>query len=116
MPQVAAASGERKFDQQHHRQRDGHPALSPLQAGFQARMRDALLAFSGPVLLIMSGRDYTANEFDSWLAQPAQCSVRERQHCQRVDLPEADHTFASSSASLAVSNATSSWLRRLERS
>jgi exosortase A-associated hydrolase 1 len=86
------------------------------QRGFQVLVRDALVAFSQPILLIMSGRDYTANEFDSWLAQPAQRPLQRCQHWQRVELPAADHTFASSADSLAVSEATCSWLRRLDHS
>lgn len=83
-------------------------------AGFQAHMRDALLAFAQPVLLIMSGRDYTANEFDAWLAQPAQRAIRGLLASQRLDLQEADHTFASASASQTVADATCAWLCQLE--
>ena len=64
----------------------------------------------------MSGRDYTAKEFDSWLAQPMQCSVREGQHFQRVIVPDADHTFAGTAASLSVIDVTCTWLRGMNRS
>lgn len=84
-------------------------------AGFQAHMRDALLTFAQPILLIMSGRDYTANEFDAWLAQPAQRAIFALPVLQRLDLPEADHTFASAMASQAVADATCAWLNQVEK-
>lgn len=82
-------------------------------SGFQLQMCKALAIFPGSVQLIMSGRDYTATEFDLWLAQPSQLAARERPNLQRSDLPEADHTFSSASARRSVADVVRSWLGSL---
>ncbi len=76
------------------------------------RMADGLAAFNGPVLLIMSGQDLTAREFEdaarqskSWqrlLADP---------RVSRRDLPPADHTFSRAEWGDIVSEWTSAWVR-----
>ncbi|HEV2221020.1 MAG TPA: hydrolase 1, exosortase A system-associated, partial [Casimicrobiaceae bacterium] len=63
---------------------------------FQDRMASGLSTFAGPVLLLMSGRDLTAREFDEyaschsrWKTLLASASV------ERRDFEDADHTFSS---------------------
>jgi exosortase A-associated hydrolase 1 len=63
--------------------------------GFKESMRSGLRHFAGPVLLVQSGRDLTADEFralcrtdDEW-----RLALR-RENVEIAELPEADHTFS----------------------
>ncbi len=82
------------------------------QASFQQRMAEAWAQFNGPLLLVLSGRDYTAREF----LEHAQASPRWRANLAlpgvtRLDVAEADHTFSQPAAEQAVQAATVQWLR-----
>jgi uncharacterized protein len=79
--------------------------------GYQQKMAQALADFSGPVLLILSGDDYTAKEFveattkDSvWRRALAKSTLT------RMDIEHADHTFSASQSRLAVENICKEWL------
>ena len=79
--------------------------------GYQQKMAQALADFSGSVLLILSGEDYTAKEFveattkDSvWRIALAKSSLT------RMDIEHADHTFSTSQSRLAVENICKEWL------
>jgi exosortase A-associated hydrolase 1 len=79
---------------------------------FQSRMALGLRDFSGPVLLVLSGQDYTAKEFleyagtdQAWAGLLAKPTVR------RHDIPEADHTFSSARFREEVEVATLDWLK-----
>ncbi|MFG6439531.1 hydrolase 1, exosortase A system-associated [Roseateles sp. LKC17W] len=62
---------------------------------FQDRMASGLRSFDGPVLLLMSGDDYTAREFADWAAtSPAWQGLLARPTLSRHDLRTADHTFS----------------------
>lgn len=83
--------------------------LSP----FQRRMARAWAAFDGPVLLLLSGNDYTAREFVEftrddpiWRANLASPEVT------RVELDGADHTFSNSRDRCRMEAATLGWLNR----
>lgn len=89
----------------------------PDATGFIEKMRDGLEQFQGPVLLVQSRRDLTADEFralcrnDSrWRGLMARASV------QIVDLDEADHTFSRSSDLDAFNGCCRRWLDRQLRS
>lgn len=59
------------------------------------RVRDGLRAFAGPVLLIQSGDDLTAREFDEAVrADPAFARLMAEARITRVDIADANHTFA----------------------
>lgn len=82
-------------------------------SSFQQRMLDAWDRFDRPTLLLLSGRDHTAREFieqvgtdERWRA----CAARP--WVERVDLPDADHTFSESRERLAAEQATARWLGR----
>ena len=81
------------------------------QDSFQERMAKGLREFSGEVLLILSGQDYTAKEFLEFAGTNASWSgLLDDKKISRVDFSEADHTFSSEVHRLAVESHTLSWL------
>ena len=81
---------------------------------FQKKMARALQAFTGPVLLLLSGNDYTAKEFSECVASdPAWAGILESQTISKIDLPEADHTFSSERWRNDVARYTATWLNTL---
>lgn len=87
----------------------------PGKTGFQERMLAVLVSKEWPVLLILSGRDLTAREFEGFMAQrDAWSRLMEGGMVQRVDMPEADHTFSCRLWRGAVERATLSFLDKLE--
>lgn len=63
---------------------------------FQARMAQAWKNFNRPILLLLSGNDYTAKEFLDYVKINANWSgALTLPLLQRCDLPEADHTCSS---------------------
>ena len=90
------------------------PVDAPTRAAapFQVRMAQAWQAFSGPVLLVLSGRDYTAREFtETVAAHPAWTGALARPGVQRHDAAAADHTFSARAERDALERLTSDWLR-----
>lgn len=84
---------------------------APAAASFQERMARAWRAFPGPILLLLSERDLTAQEFQDALQDPV-AWARNRPPTQ-VHLQGADHT-CSQPPSLAQNEAeVLSWLQRL---
>ena len=82
------------------------------QQPFQARMATALREFAGPVLLILSGDDYTAKEFiESAAADAPWAGVLERSNLRRRDFPSADHTFSDIACRIEAESATLEWLQ-----
>lgn len=74
---------------------------------FRGRMVDALKAFSGPVLFILSGRDLVAAEFLEFCKEhPRMNDVWQRSSVTRIDLADADHTFSSRMHRSDVESAT----------
>ena len=90
-------------------------ADSPIRApSFRERMVDGLGRFRGAVLLILSGRDYTAKEFIEYTRVDAAWSgLLAAGNVSRVDLPDADHTFSTAAWRDEVENATLQWLARI---
>jgi hypothetical protein len=83
------------------------------EAGFQDRMATALGDFSGPVLLILSGQDYTAKEFLEYAASNARWrGLIARQNIERADVAKADHTFSTCAWRGEVEALTIDWLQR----
>jgi len=80
---------------------------------FQQRIMQALEAFPGPLLLILSGNDYTAKEFLQACrgSEPAQRALG-GPHLTRFDLASADHTFSSREWRQGVEAETLAWLRK----
>lgn len=80
--------------------------------GYVTTMARAWQDFEGPILLVLSGQDYTAKEFvETTQKDPAWLGQAQKSGVTRLDLPGADHTFAAPGAKLAVHDATVHWLQ-----
>ena len=74
----------------------------PVQS-FQRRMAAGWYAFTGPIMLILSGNDYTAKEFLGCLNDdPAWKKALAHPGLARHDLPGVDHTFSTAIARAQV--------------
>lgn len=90
----------------------GGSALRDGELSFQQKMARGLAARRRPVLLLLSGADYTAREFvecvrteSDWQAALSAARLTRR------ELSEADHTFSSALWRLAVAQELIAWLR-----
>jgi exosortase A-associated hydrolase 1 len=80
---------------------------------YQYRMAAAFADFSGPVLVILSGADYTAKEFiECTRSNPFWRGLVARPNVERIDLADADHTFSTSVWRKEVETLTIAWLQR----
>jgi len=80
-------------------------------ASFQQRMARAWADFHGPVLLLLSGNDYTAREFLEYArADPTWRANLERPEMTRIDLVGADHTCSNDADRCRMETATVEWL------
>jgi exosortase A-associated hydrolase 1 len=78
---------------------------------FQDRMAAGLTRFPGRVLLILSGNDLTAREFTEYTrGSPAWSGLLDTERIERVDLPQADHTFSSGAWRGEVADRMLRWL------
>lgn len=90
------------------------PTAKDMPAGLSLpqRMFHGLSRFEGKVLLILSGRDLTADEFRDLVAADEQWSeLLSSDRVQRRELAEADHTFSSRAWQDQVASWTLQWLR-----
>jgi uncharacterized protein len=86
-------------------------------ACYQQRMLAALVAFAGPLLLLLSEQDYTAREFEEFTAADAAWrAALGAGRCERVALAGADHTCSQVAARRAAEAATVAWLARHSKS
>lgn len=75
------------------------------------RMLRGWQAFGGPVLLLMSGRDLTAREFqDLCKSAPTWGSLVSGANVRTVDIADADHTFSSRDALRSATRHALEWL------
>lgn len=87
----------------------------PAPLNFIEGMLRGLQGFRGPVLLLSSGRDLTAREFDDLCA--ADVSWRQAvagPGLQRVDLKDCDHTFSDREGLNAANAAIAAFLKKLQ--
>ncbi|WP_317202247.1 hydrolase 1, exosortase A system-associated [Janthinobacterium sp.] len=85
---------------------------APPEAALPERLRAALAAFDGRVLLILSGADLTAREFSDLVAADAGWRRRlAAPGVTRRELPGADHTFSRRVWREQVADWTAAWLR-----
>jgi exosortase A-associated hydrolase 1 len=82
---------------------------------FQDRMAEGLKLFPGKVLLVLSGKDYTAKEFLEFTGTRAdwQALINSARTC-RNDIQDADHTFSSHAQRSLVECETVKWLINLD--
>jgi exosortase A-associated hydrolase 1 len=81
---------------------------------FQDRMADGWRRFAGPILLVLSGDDYTAKEFIEYTtADERWRGLVEQPRVERMDFPDADHTFSNLQAARALEAATRRWILAL---
>jgi exosortase A-associated hydrolase 1 len=86
------------------------------RASFQDRMAEAVRGFAGPILVILSGRDLTAKEFQEYtLADPRWRGLLVRPNVERREVLEADHTFSSAEWRAMVATMTLDWLDKCAR-
>jgi len=89
------------------------PAAAAPQS-FQQRMAAAWQAFEGDTLLVLSGQDYTAREFQEYIADdPAWAGALQRRGVTVHQAPAADHTFSRIADREALELVTSRWLAAL---
>lgn len=87
------------------------PAPSADPRPLPERMAHALRRYTGPVLLIMSGNDLTAREFDEIFQRSRRWRrVLTHRRITRTDLPHCDHTFSRREWRDAVATTTRNWL------
>ncbi len=92
------------------RQRTGAPAQRP----FQQRMAEAWRRFDGPLLVMLSGDDWTAREFEEQVEHgPDWAGARRRPRLQWHRLEGADHTLSDPAAGQQAQALTLQWLRSL---
>lgn len=90
----------------------GLRAAIPRELPLPERLLMGMQRFAGPVMLVLSGRDLIAREFETAVkASPAWQQQVARPGVTRHDLPEADHTFSSDAQRLQVANWGLTWLR-----
>ncbi|MGH8179158.1 MAG: hydrolase 1, exosortase A system-associated [Steroidobacter sp.] len=90
-------------------------AAQPAQS-FIERMRAGLQRFTGPVLVLMSENDLTAQEFRGLCcSNTAWAKLLARKDCEVAELDGADHTFSSREALDRVTRRCVEWLREHAR-
>ena len=82
-------------------------------ADFQDAMAHGLRRFKQQVLLILSGKDLTAQEFRDYTARhSAWRGLLDAQHVTRIDVADADHTFSRQHWREQVESALLAWLQK----
>ncbi len=91
--------------------KDAGGAQAATAAGLPERMAIGLRRFQGPALLILSGKDLTAREFeDAAASSPLWSQLLGESRVTVERLPEADHTFSRSAWRGKVEQITCRWL------
>ena len=79
---------------------------------FQQQMARAWRSFDGDILLVLSGKDYTAKEFlENLKVDSTWAGLLEKAQVIRHDMVDADHTFSDSASRLRVEALTLTWLQ-----
>lgn len=79
---------------------------------FRAGMLQGLLGFRGNVLLVLSGKDFTALEFKQYTAQsPAWQDAMAGARMRQIDLPGADHTLSNTADDRLMQDELVAWLK-----
>jgi len=92
--------------------RPAQPASQVAGRPFPERMAQGWAQFPGPLLLILSGRDYTAKEFlECTASEPAWSGLLLQDKVSCHTLAEADHTFSTAAWRAEVETLTLNWLQ-----
>lgn len=87
--------------------------LANADMAFPDRMLAAWACFDGQILLVLSGRDYTAKEFCERVAADARWrSLLDRTNVEQQQFADADHTFSSGAAEESMTKLCAAWLAR----
>lgn len=98
----------------HSKVADSQNDSNRLNLPFQSRMALAWKKYSGSILLVLSGDDYTAKEFLGTVEQDASWKGSlQRRDLRRHDVAQADHTFSGSATRLQLEELTVDWLDEL---
>lgn len=85
----------------------------PRDLSLPDRMLAGLSRFNGPIMLVMSGRDLIAREFDEWVrGSPGWQEQLRIKPVTRHDFTDSDHTFSSAAERDQVVNWGLKWLRQ----
>jgi uncharacterized protein len=80
--------------------------------GFVLAMLKSMQTFAGPVLLLISGRDLTAQEFQDLCRKDSDWRrAIARANVTALELPEADHTFSMRASLECANDHCAKWLR-----
>lgn len=100
----------RGFVQKVRQSKSALPADAASQP-FQQRMARAWQQFSGQILLILSGDDYTAKEFSEYAnTDPAWKNYQNHAKLTRHEVPGVDHTFSGAASRKLAEDATLAWI------
>lgn len=78
---------------------------------YQTRMAHAWMQFKTPMLLILSGNDYTAKEFLEYAgSSPTWADAMTKPRLKRHDLADADHTFSNLDMQRHLENIVLKWI------
>lgn len=84
------------------------------RAGFQDRMARGWLVFGKPILLLLSERDLTAQEFvEHTAANPSWLNWETAGEVARFEVDHADHTCSTSTSRRATEQSTLNWLSKV---
>jgi exosortase A-associated hydrolase 1 len=84
-------------------------------ADFLARMHASWAGFGRPLLVILSGGDQTAREFEAWVDAAAERrALLHGTLCTVERIADADHTFSLRAWQGRVDSATIAWLHKLD--
>lgn len=91
------------------------PTVQGRLPGFQEQMEQALVSATCPVLLVLSGDDYTAREFDEYAkASAAMSSSLAGANVTVCHVEGANHTFATAHWRQVVEMETVAWLHKMK--
>ena len=84
----------------------------PRNLDIPSRMSIGFARFHAPIMLVMSGRDFVAREFDDLIASSHEWRDRmSRPEVVRYNIPDADHTFSTNEWRNSVISWAENWLK-----
>jgi len=93
-------------------QTDGLTEAIPRSLPLTESLLLGMSRFEGPVMLVLSGRDFIAREFEELISNsPAWQEQFKQKIITRYDIAEADHTFSSAEQRTQVVDLGLNWLR-----